>query len=456
MDEPPPGNPESGQPVDRDEAQHDVMMASLREALRSDEARVRTLADEAIGLGSQIAALQGRLAAKLAELDAADGCAGHRSVASWAGWHLGLPAGEARRLGKVAAALPDRPTLAAACAEGTIPLAAAAMVADITTPDNEAKVVALAKSATGPQVSKICADYRHATNDETLDRPDPAVSFTRHRGGYRLGGWLPALGGDTVKQGLQAELDRLWDEHHTTDRTAKNGAGAGPTRVDALVSLAERALADDAVTAERAEKYLTMIHVGLDGQVTLTDDTPVDLDQFRTILRDSSFSWILSLRGIPLWTTHTIRTANRAMRRALRSRDRHCAYPGCTNLGYLDAHHLTPYADQPETRLDGLVLLCWIHHHIVHDRGEILARNADGTITVRRADGTTWTGTRPAPTTTTDPPQVPTHHRAYAGDQLTHDARDVILHHLLGDRPIAMESESGPDPNPEPAHIDPG
>jgi hypothetical protein len=325
------------------------------------------------------------------------------------------------------------------------------MVAEIATPDNEAKVVELAKNATGPQVSKICSDYRHATNDETVDPPDPTVSLTKHRGGYRLGGWLPALGGDTVKQGLQAELDRLWDGHHTTTPDSSDDstgdADGKPTRADALVRLAERALASDAVTAERAEKYLTMVHVGLDGQVTLTDDTPLDVDTFKSILGDSSFSWILSLRGIPLWTTHKIRTANRAMRRALRARDRHCAYPGCTNLGYLDAHHLTPYADNPETRFDGLVLLCWIHHHIVHDRNERLTRERDGTISVHRQDGSTWTGKRPPPSPA-DPPDILAHHRAYAGDQLTHYARDVILHHLLGDRPIPVEPQPSPGSDP--------
>jgi hypothetical protein len=156
-----------------------------------------------------------------------------------------------------------------------------------------------------------------------------------------------------------------------------------------------------------------------------------------------------------LWTTHKIRTANRAMRRALRARDRHCAYPGCTNLGYLDAHLLTPYRDQPETRLDGLVLLCWIHHHIVHDRRRNPHPGPDGAITVQRPDGTTGTGKRPPPVPA-DPPDIPGHRRAYAGDQLTYCARDVILHHLLGDRPIAMHTDTGPDPDPEPADTDPG
>ena len=441
-DQPLAEEPEARGVADRYEVQHDAMVAGLRAAVRSDEERVRELADEAIGLGSQIAALQGRLAATLAELDTAGGCDGHRSPASWAGWHLGLPVGEARRLGKVATALSDRPVLAAACADGSIPLAAAAMVADITTPENEAKVVDLARNATGQQVSKVCSDYRNATGDETVEPPDPGLSFTKHRGGYRVGGWLPALDGDRCKQGLQAELDRLSD-----DRTGDTDGR--PTRVDALVSLAERAFDPEAMTTERAEKYLTMIHVGLDGEVTLTDDTPIDIDDFKTILGDSSFSWLVSLRGIPLWTTHKIRTANRAMRRALRARDRHCAYPGCTNLGYLDAHHLTPFAERPETCLDGLVLLCWIPHHIVHDRSETLTRAPDGTITVHRSDGSVWTGRRPPPEPA-DPPDIPVHHRAYAGDQLTHDARDVILHHLLGNRPIPKRGSADTDGEPDP------
>ncbi len=72
---------------------------------------------------------------------------------------------------------------------------------------------------------------------------------------------------------------------------------------------------------------------------------------------------------------------------------------------------------------------------------------------MQRPDGTTWTGKRPPPGPV-DPPDIPGHRRAYAGDQLTHYARDVILHHLLGDRPITMHTETGPDP--EPADTDPG
>ncbi len=427
----------------RVEVAGDSGMAGVLERVRSGEVRARELTGEVLALGARVAALQGRLAVKLAELDAAGGCEGFRSVGAWAGWHLGLPAGEARKLGKVAAALPELPVLAEACAGGSVPLAAAAMVADVVTPETEAKIVDLARDCTGSQLSTICRDYRTATNDdESVPAPEPFLSFNEDRGGYRVGGWLPVLDGDRVRNGLQAELDRLFDEAGDGNRSSE---AARPTRVDALSAMAERALAEDATTVERAEKFLTLIHVELDGHIRLGDGVALDVETFKSILGQSSFSWLLTLRGSPLWTTHKIRTANRAMRRALRARDRSCVYPGCGNVGYLDAHHLIAHAERPETCLEGLALVCWHHHRWLHDHDERLERQPDRTYLVYRADGTVWTGKRPPPTDPDPPdPDVATHRRAFIGDQLTNYARDVILEHLLTHRPTPTETDTDP------------
>ena len=58
-----------------------------------------------------------------------------------------------------------------------------------------------------------------------------------------------------------------------------------------------------------------------------------------------------------------------ALRRALRSRDGGCAFPGCSNHRYVDAHHNRHWTDGGETRLDNLVLLCRHHHRCVHEGG---------------------------------------------------------------------------------------
>ncbi len=419
----------------------------------TDDPTLHEMAGELRKLAGQIAVLQGELAGKLAEYDAAGGWSGYQSLAAWASRHLGLPPAEARRLAKVAGKLPELPLLSEACAAGAVPLSAAAMVSDVATPENEAEVVEVARNATGNQLAKICRDYRSATRDDD-DPPEPHVSMRSDRGGYRLGGWVPALAGDRFRNGLQAELDRLFAEYDRSDAedsaTPPEGdatrgddgapsrsegtrtAPQKPTRVDALMALVERALADPSIGSERAERYLTMIHVDLDGQIRLDDGTSIDIESFKQALGRSSFSWMLTLKGTPLWQTHKTRTANRAMRRALRARDRCCAYPGCANVGYLESHHVVPFAQQHEAGLDGLALLCGFHHRWLHRRGETLVRDERGRIEVKRSDGTVWTGKHPPPEAP-DPPWADDDvgPRPWAGDRLTHYARDVILDHLL-------------------------
>ena len=399
-------------------------------------------------LAGQIAALQGELAEKLAEYDAAGGWSGYQSLAAWASWHLGLPPGEARHLAKVAQKLPELPALSEACTAGTVPLAAAAMVCEVATPDNEAEVVEVARCATGNQFSRICRDFRAATEDDDAP-PEPHVSLRSDRGGYRIGGWVPALAGDRLRNGLQAELDRLFAEYNQrqdeepTNRS-RDGASdpsddAGtplepskPTRVDALMAMVERVLADPSIGPERAERYLTMIHVDLDGQIRLDDGTAIDLRSFKLALGLSSFSWLLTIKGSPLWQTHKTRTPNRTVRRALRARDRCCAYPGCANVGYLESHHVVPFAQQEETGLDGLALLCGFHHRWLRRRGEQLLRDEDDRIVVKRSDGSLWTGKHPPPEAPDPPPEdLDLGPPAWAGDRLTSYARDVILEHLL-------------------------
>jgi hypothetical protein len=79
-----------------------------------------------------------------------------------------------------------------------------------------------------------------------------------------------------------------------------------------------------------------------------------------------------------------------ALRRAVITRDRHCAFPGCAAPpAACQVHHLTPRAHGGQTRLGNLVLLCAFHHLIaVHQWGWTLTLHADGTITAVSPDRT--------------------------------------------------------------------
>lgn len=53
----------------------------------------------------------------------------------------------------------------------------------------------------------------------------------------------------------------------------------------------------------------------------------------------------------------------------LHVRDHGCRWPGCgIPAGSCDAHHATRWLDGGETAPDNLVLLCWFHHHLLHEQ----------------------------------------------------------------------------------------
>ena len=67
-----------------------------------------------------------------------------------------------------------------------------------------------------------------------------------------------------------------------------------------------------------------------------------------------------------------------AIRRALMLRDRGCAFPGCSHTRFLHAHHVEHWLHGGETSLENCVLLCTVHHHLVHEGGWTVTAVADG------------------------------------------------------------------------------
>ncbi|MFI6101898.1 DUF222 domain-containing protein [Lentzea sp. NPDC051213] len=61
------------------------------------------------------------------------------------------------------------------------------------------------------------------------------------------------------------------------------------------------------------------------------------------------------------------RTFPAAIRRLLVARDRGCAFPGCGRPPrHCDAHHVRSWADGGDTSVDNAVLVCRLHHRLLH------------------------------------------------------------------------------------------
>jgi hypothetical protein len=94
---------------------------------------------------------------------------------------------------------------------------------------------------------------------------------------------------------------------------------------------------------------------------------------------------------IPLDTGQATATIPANLVRAVVTRHRHCAFPGCRRPAKAcHIHHLTPRSRGGATALGNLVPMCEFHHLVViHQWGWTLSLNADGTTTATSPHGRT-------------------------------------------------------------------
>jgi hypothetical protein len=91
--------------------------------------------------------------------------------------------------------------------------------------------------------------------------------------------------------------------------------------------------------------------------------------------------------GKPLSVGRRTRAIPPALRRALRSRDRGCRFPGCTHSHHLHAHHIHHWARGGSTEIGNLVQLCSYHHKLVHEGGYRVEVSRGSGLEFSRPDG---------------------------------------------------------------------
>ncbi|WP_348651216.1 HNH endonuclease signature motif containing protein [Mycolicibacterium neoaurum] len=98
---------------------------------------------------------------------------------------------------------------------------------------------------------------------------------------------------------------------------------------------------------------------------------PVSAATAELIARDATLtSVIVDHTGVPLDVGRAQRLFTPAIRKALAVRDGGCAHPGCGRpVSWCDAHHIQPWSAGGTTSIDNGVLLCRLHHTLIHHGG---------------------------------------------------------------------------------------
>lgn len=230
---------------------------------------------------------------------------------------------------------------------------------------------------------------------EMKDRSHLHLSAT-FEGMGRLDGELDPESLAVVTRALDAQMTAIVS-HTPTDRLPTTSQ----LRAEALTELCRRLLdRGDLPTNHRTRPHLSV----LVDYHTLTGDRPgghselhtprgavvVPPDTIRRLACDADISRIVTgPAGEPLDVGRSRRTVTAAQWKALRIRDRHCRFPGCSRPpDWCDAHHLTPWTDGGPTDLDNLILLCRHHHTLCHEGGHTITTTPHPTLTFHRPDGT--------------------------------------------------------------------
>jgi hypothetical protein len=86
--------------------------------------------------------------------------------------------------------------------------------------------------------------------------------------------------------------------------------------------------------------------------------------------------------GHTMYEGRARRFPSETQRREVMRRDRHCRFPGCTNMTFTNVHHIVPWKPGGRTDLPNLVLLCKHHHGVVHRNGWTMSGDANAELTI--------------------------------------------------------------------------
>jgi len=362
-----------------------------------DMTATEELGQEIASLSAHLDAATHRLLECIRRFDEAKGWheQGAISCANWLAWRVGLDPNTAREKVRVARALGSLPAIDEAFRSARLSYAKVRALTRVATHQNEDKLLEMALFATGAQLERLCRGYRSVSAGRvTPETEERSVQRRLLPGGMvRLELVLEPDEADMVMRAIQRAREVHAEQtepprESTTESTEKTADVSAetcwPSPADGAVKLAESFLAGNPMSGTGGERFQVVVHLDqeplcADGQLvgTLEDGTRVSAETLRRVACDCGLTAAAG-NGENLSIGRRTRSIPPAIRRALMLRDRGCAFPGCTHTRFLHGHHVEHWLHGGETRLSNLVMLCTLHHHLVHEGGWTVTAGADG------------------------------------------------------------------------------
>lgn len=369
------------------------------ETLTPDE--LDDLADEIAIRSAHVHAAMGDICRRVARYDRSGAwrLAGHESCANWLSLHAGWDLYTAREIVRVGRALEELPESSAAMGRGALSLDQARVLTRVVRPETESDLLQLAENSAPSTFKRHCRAFKRESREDEAAR-ERRLHDSRRLHLFPKDGMYKLVALLSPEHGAAARiwLDEGYFELHGKDRRATGGGSLNETPqekarryADAFGLQVERALAglggrsgtsddpasDRTVSGVRAGR-MVMLHVDADtlsadresGLSELPDGTRIAAETARRFACDASVIQVTRdpEDGSVLNVGRSRRSTPPAIRRALQVRDGHCRFPGCNNR-FTDSHHVHHWIDGGETSLKNTMLLCYVHHRLMHEGG---------------------------------------------------------------------------------------
>jgi len=320
---------------------------------------------------------------------------GATSSEAWAVERFGVSTPTARAYSHLAEKAWDIPHLVAGLCDGDLSLDKVRAVADTATADTDRDLREQAGNCTVRQLSEL------ARSKAEKSRPSESGyerRFLRFNDQFRT---------MTVQLPTESYAETRACLHARARQIPSDGETPWDQRLcDAFVGMVRSS--GRRTTSSTASPFFVVAHVPLaalvdeSGETTelageLERDGLISGETVRRIACDATIAvGVDDDVGHTMYEGRARREPTDAQRREVMRRDRHCRFPGCTNVTFTNTHHVVPWKPGGSTDLYNLALLCLHHHHLVHSGRWSMSGNANQELTFVGPTGRIMTS-RPSP-----------------------------------------------------------
>lgn len=301
---------------------------------------------------------------------------GARHCAAWMSLELGISLTLGWEYLRVGRKLRLLPTTVALFRAGKLSWSNVRLIVTIADTNNEKTLCHAALDASVTEVKRLCDGYQW-TKDENGDADNQRAIRqweTRSLSWNELSNGCARIQLILPPEIAQAFLNSV--EHSLSLIEVDDSDNKiSQRRADAAVLMAETSLQAAGRDIATADRYQVIVSIDASKlstpskRPTVKGAGPIAKETARRIACDCSVSTNTTANGEPTDIGRRSRLWPNAMARAIKNRDQHCQFYGCTQTHNLQIHHIKHWADGGTTSVSNGVCVCQYHHTMVHEGG---------------------------------------------------------------------------------------